>query len=67
MTRDKVEKLGTLFLAVFSTGLAAQLASVGALESTEWLWATVATLGSIAAAVAVRLWPEPAKAPAPRG
>ena len=26
MTRDKAEKLTTLFLAIFSTGLAAQLA-----------------------------------------
>jgi hypothetical protein len=64
MTRDKTEKLGTLFLAVFSTGLAAQLAAAGGLEPTQWLGAAAATLGSVGIAVAVRVWrqPEPARA-----
>lgn len=63
MTREKAEKLGTLFLAVFSTGLAAQLASVG-MEPLQWAGATAAVLGSIGIAAAVRLWPQPAEAEA---
>jgi hypothetical protein len=64
MRHDRIEKLGTLFLAVFSTGLALQLATSGALDSTEWAGAIAASLGSISAAVAVRLWPRPEPAPA---
>jgi len=63
MTRDKIEKLSTLFLAVFSTGLAAQLASVG-MEPAQWAGAAAAVSGSIGLALAVRLWPQPQQAPA---
>jgi len=66
MTRDRVEKLATLFLAIFSTGLALQMASAGALESTNWVGAVLASLGSIGLAVGVRLWPQPVKAAARR-
>jgi hypothetical protein len=66
MHREKIEKLATLFLAIFSSGLAAQLASVGALESVEWIGAAVATLGSVGLAVGVRIWPQPAVAAARR-
>jgi glycerol uptake facilitator-like aquaporin len=68
MSRDKTEKLGSLFLAVFSTGLAAQLATHG-MNSGQWLGAAAAVAGSIAMVVAVRVWPQPqvAEAPARRG
>jgi len=62
MTREKLEKFGTLFLAIFSTGLAAQLAASGGLEPVQWFGAVAASLGSIGMAVAVRLWPHPAEA-----
>lgn len=57
MTADKAEKLGSLFLAVFSVGLTAQLASVGMLHGVQWIGAGLASLGSVAIAVAVRVWP----------
>jgi glycerol uptake facilitator-like aquaporin len=60
MTRCKAEKLGTIFLAVFSTGLAAQLALDG-MEPLQWIGATVAVSGSLALAWAVRAWPQPAR------
>jgi hypothetical protein len=66
MSSERAEKLATLFLAVFSTGMAAQLASVGALEQERWLGAAIASLGSLALAVGVRLWPRPAEATARR-
>lgn len=58
MSREKTEKLGSLFLTVFSAGLAAQLAADG-METTQWLGAAAAVLGSVAMAVAVRVWPRP--------
>lgn len=61
MRREKTEKLGSLFLAVFSTGLAAQLAT-GGMEAGQWLGAAAAVLGSVSMAVAVRVWPQPAPA-----
>jgi hypothetical protein len=56
MTRERIEKLSTLFLAIFSTGLAAQLATVG-MAPQQWLGALAAVCGSIGLALAVRLWP----------
>jgi hypothetical protein len=61
MQREKLEKLGTIFLAVFSTGLAAQFV-VDGMSSSQWLGATAAVLGSLSAAAVVRMWP--AQAPA---
>jgi hypothetical protein len=62
MPREKIEKLGSLFTAVFSTGLALQLATVG-MEPRQWLGAALAVSGSLALAFAVRAWPNPAEAP----
>ena len=46
MSRDRIEKLGTLFLAVFSTALAAQLVSTGIMEDPlQWAGAVAAVLG----------------------
>jgi len=64
MMSERAEKLATLFLAIFSTCLAAQLASSGALEAGAWLGAAMASLGSIGLAVAVRVWPRPETAAA---
>ena len=46
MMRDQVEKLGSLFLAVFSTGLAARLALDG-MATVQWLGASLAVTGSL--------------------
>ncbi|HKR86685.1 MAG TPA: hypothetical protein VJS38_00770 [Phenylobacterium sp.] len=64
MNREKTEKLGSIFLAVFSGGLAAQLAADG-MAPGQWLGAAAAVLGSLAMAAAVRLWPQPQAAEAP--
>lgn len=64
MNREKTEKLGSIFLAVFSLGLAAQLAADG-MAPGQWLGAAAAVLGSVAMAVAVRMWPQPQTAEAP--
>jgi hypothetical protein len=64
MSREKTEKLGSLFLAVFSVGFAAQLAHDG-MATGQWLGAGAAVLGSIAMAVAVRIWPQPQLAEVP--
>ena len=68
MSREKTEKLGSLFLTVFSAGLAAQLAADG-MAPAQWLGAAAAVFGSVTMAVAVRVWPrqELAEAPARRG
>lgn len=58
MNREKTEKLGSLFLAVFSAGLAAQLAADG-MAVNQWLGAAAAVLGSLSMVVAVRVWPRP--------
>jgi DMSO reductase anchor subunit len=59
MSREKAEKLGTLFLAVFSTGLVAQFATTSGLEPQQWFGATAAVLGSLTVAVMVRIWRQP--------
>jgi hypothetical protein len=60
MTRDQTEKLGSLFLVIFSTGLAAQLALDG-MEPAQWVGAVFAVTGSLALTLAVRWWPQPAE------
>jgi hypothetical protein len=60
MNREKIEKLGTLFMAIFSGGLALQLATAG-MNPVQWVGAGVAVAGSLGLAFAVRRWPEPAK------
>ena len=59
MTREKAEKLGSLFLAVFSTGLAVQFATTSGLAPQQWFGAAAAVLGSLSIAVVVRVWPQP--------
>ena len=66
MAREKIEKLGSLFTAVFTTGLALQLASVG-MAPRQWLGAALAVSGSLALALAVRAWPHSTPAHAHRG
>ena len=46
MDRERAERLGTLFLAVFSTGLAARFAEDG-LAAAQWPGALAAVLGSL--------------------
>jgi hypothetical protein len=61
MIRNQAEKLGSLFLAVFSTGLSLQLALDG-MQPMQWLGASLAVTGSLALVLAVRAWPQPAEA-----
>ncbi len=61
MTRHRAEKLGSIFLAVFSSGLAAQLALDG-MAPQQWLGAVLAVTGSLALFLTVRAWPQPARA-----
>jgi hypothetical protein len=61
MTRHKAEKLGSLFLAVFSTGLSVQLA-VDGMQPMQWLGASLAVAGSLALVLTVHAWPQPAEA-----
>lgn len=65
MIPTKLEKLSTLFLAVFSTGLAVQLALDG-MTLDQWVGAATAVVGSLGSAAIVRMWPRPAPAPARR-
>jgi hypothetical protein len=58
MDRARAERLSTLFLAVFSTGLAARFAADG-LAPGQWPGALAAVLGSLAVAAVVRIWPRP--------
>jgi glycerol uptake facilitator-like aquaporin len=59
MDRVKAEKLGSLFLAIFSTGLAVQLATTHGMQPMQWIGAAAAVAGSLGMAVAVRVWPQP--------
>jgi hypothetical protein len=58
MSRAKVEKLGSLFLAVFSVGLSAVLYADG-FEPKQWFGATLAIAASLVLAITVRVWPKP--------
>ena len=60
MTRETIERLGSIFLAVFSTGLALVLASE--MNPVQRFGALVAVSGSLALTVIVRKWPHPVKA-----
>ena len=59
MIRDRAEKLGSLFLAVFSTGLALLLAPQMTL--TQRVGALIAVSASLALTVIVRRWPAAAQ------
>lgn len=63
MDRAQFEKLGTLFLAIFSSGLTLQLATDG-MSPAQWAGGLAAVAGSLALAATVRLWPEPIQAQA---
>lgn len=58
MNREKAERLGSIFLAVFSTGLAALMA-VDGMAPAQKLGALLAIAGSMAVATMVRVWPRP--------
>ena len=59
MIRDRAEKLGSLFLAVFSTGLALLLGPQMTLS--QRLGALAAVSASLALTVIVRRWPAAAR------
>jgi hypothetical protein len=59
MEREKFERLATLFLAVFSTGLALVMAEE--LQPAQRFGAMVAVAGSLALYLIVRAWPAAAK------
>lgn len=54
--RDKAEKFGSLFLLIFSTGLAGQFAGEG-MHPVQWAGAAVAVSGSLALAFVTHRWP----------
>jgi len=58
MIPEKAERLGSIFLAVFATGLALAFAADG-MEPMQKLGAGLAVVASMALAVAVRVWPQP--------
>lgn len=60
MTRLSAAELASLFLVLFTAGLAGALAADG-MRLVQWLGAAAAVSGSIALAVAVRVWPTPAR------
>lgn len=60
MVREKFEKLGSIFLMVFSTGLALVLAADG-MERSQWFGSALAVAASAALAITVRAWPKPEK------
>lgn len=55
----------TASLVVISGGLAGHYAALG-MAPVQWAGAAAAVLGSVTLAVAVRVWPMPAKASAQR-
>jgi hypothetical protein len=65
MIPEKAEKLGSIFLATFATGLAVVMA-VDGMEPMQRLGAAFAVTASMSLAVAVRLWPKPAPVKARR-
>lgn len=52
---------GSVAMVVISGAMAGHHAAVG-MNPTQWMGAIAAVLGSVAVAVAVRVWPAPAKA-----
>jgi hypothetical protein len=58
MTREKAERLGSIFLVVFATGLALVMAADG-MGPVQKLGALLAVTASMALAIAVRVWPQP--------
>jgi hypothetical protein len=58
VNREKFEKLGSIFLAVFSVAFALVLYADG-MEGAQLLGSVLAVLASLALAVTVRVWPYP--------
>lgn len=54
--RDKAEKFGSLFLMIFSTGLAGQFAGEG-MHPVQWAGAALAVGGSVTLAWMAHRWP----------
>lgn len=61
MTRAKAVELGSFLLVILSAGLTGAYAAEG-MAPAQWLGAAAAVFGSVVIAVAVRVWPEPARA-----
>lgn len=61
--KDLVE-WGSAAMVFISGGLAGHYASLG-MSPAQWVGAAAAVLGSVTLAVAVRVWPAPAKAKVP--
>lgn len=60
MTGKDAAEWGTVLLVIISGGMAGHFAAVG-MDPLQWMGAIVAVLASVTAAVAVRVWPHPAK------
>jgi len=60
VSREKFEKLGSIFLVVFTTGLALLFAADG-MEGVQLFGSLLAVTASMALAITVRAWPKPEK------
>jgi hypothetical protein len=66
LTTKELIDWGTASLVVICGGLAGHYAAEG-MTAIQWAGAACAVLGSVTAAVAVRIWPVEAKAKASQG
>jgi hypothetical protein len=64
ITRKDLAHWGSAALVFLSGAMTGHYAAVG-MEPVQWAGAVAAVLGSVTVAVAVRVWPAPAKAKAP--
>lgn len=64
ITRKDIADWGSAALVFLSGAMTGHYAAVG-MEPVQWAGAIAAVLGSVTVAVAVRVWPAPAKAKAP--
>jgi hypothetical protein len=58
---NELAKWGSASLVIVCGGLAGHYAALG-MTPVQWLGAASAVLGSVSVAVAVRVWPAPARA-----
>lgn len=63
LTRKDIADWGTAALVFLSGAMTGHYAAMG-MEPVQWAGAAAAVLGSVTAAVAVRVWPAPEKAEA---
>ena len=61
MTRKELAEWASVSLVIMSGAMAGHYASMG-MSLVQWAGAATAVLGSVTVAVAVRVWPAPAKA-----